>query len=71
MTFWINPRPIFLMAAKPKRIPPGTTVKWSFDSLISGGSTAIPIALHSAIYSEIFVELSKTDVMSAAIYCRG
>ena len=27
--------------------------------------------LHSAIYSEIFTELSSTDVISAAIYSFG
>ena len=71
MTFRMKPRPMFLMAARPKRMPPGTTVKLSFDSLISGGRSAMSMARHSAIYSEILTELSRTEVMSAAMYSRG
>ena len=71
MTLRMKPRPIFLIAASPKRMPPGTTVKLSLDSLISGGRSAMPMARHSVIYSEILTELSRTEVMSAAIYSRG
>ena len=70
-TFWIKPRPMFLTAASPKRIPSAPTEKWSLDALRSGGRTEMPITLHSAIYSEIFTELSSTEVISAAIYSRG
>ena len=64
-------RPIPLIATSPKRMFSPETVKSGPDSLTSGGRRAIPIALHSAIYSAIFTLLSSTLVRRAAMYSRG
>ena len=49
MTAWMKPRPMFLMATRPKRMPPSSTVKRSSERLMSGGSRAMPQSLHSLI----------------------
>ena len=67
----MNPRPMFLMATRPKRMPSSSTVKLSKDLFTSGGSRRIPHSLHSLIYSATLSELSSTEVSSAAIYSRA
>ena len=67
----MRPRPTFFTAPKPKRMPSGSTVNLSVEWLMSGGKTGISISLHSAMYPAIFPALSKTEVISAAIYWRG
>jgi len=70
-TAWIKPRPMFLMATRPKRMPSGSTVKLSRDRFTSGGSRAMPMSRHSLMYSDTFSAESSTDVSSAAMYSRG
>ena len=67
---WIKPRPMFLMATSPKRMPPSSTVKPSLERFTSGGSSSMPQSRHSAMYSATLSELSSTDVSSAAMYSR-
>ena len=67
-TDWIKPRPMFLMATRPNRMPPGSTVNRSLDRFTSGGSSAMPQSRHSPIYPATLSLLSSTLVSSAAIY---
>ena len=53
---WIKPRPMFLMATRPKRMPPSSTVKQSCERFTSGGSRGIPMSRHSEIYPDTFSE---------------
>ena len=47
ITAWIKPRPMFLMATNPNRMPPSSTVNRSAERLMSGGSKAMPHSRHS------------------------
>ena len=67
---WIKLRPMPFTAARPKRMPPSSTVKRSAERLMSGGR-AMPSSRHSPMYSETFSEYASTDVSRAAIYSRG
>ena len=64
-------RPTPFNATRPKRIPSPTTVKSAWDSFTSGGSRAMPMVRHSAMYSATFSVESSTEVSSAAIYSLG
>ena len=58
-------------AARPKRMFFPDTVKAVSDSLMSGGSRAMPLSRHSAMYSATLSWESSTEVSRAAIYSRG
>ena len=68
---WIKLRPMPFTAARPKRMPPSSTVKLSRERFTSGGRRAMPSSRHSPMYSETFSEYASTDVSRAAIYSRG
>ena len=68
---WMKRSPMFLMATRPKRIFPPTTVKRASDSFTSGGRTLMPISRHSVIYSATLALESRTLVSRAAMYSQG
>ena len=69
-TAWLKPWPTPLIAARPKRMLPSTTVKVSPDWFTSGGSSWMPHSRHSAMYSAILSLESSTEVSRAAMYSR-
>ena len=71
MSAWMSPRPTPLIATRPKRRSPFSTVKSASDALMSGGSRRMPSSRHSAMYSVTFGVLSSTEVSSAAMYSCG
>ena len=68
---WIKPRPMPLMATRPKRMCSPATVKFASDSFTSGGRVATPSSLAAAMYSATLALLSSTEVSRAAMYSRG
>ena len=70
-TALVKPSPTPFRAARPKRMFSPDTVKAVPDSLMSGGSRAMPLSLHSAIYSATLSWESSTEVSRAAMYSRG
>ena len=48
-TDWMNPRPMFLTATSPNRMPPSSTVNRSLERFTSGGSILMPQSRHSLI----------------------
>ena len=68
ITDWMNPRPMFLMATRPNRMPFSSTVNRSVERFTSGGSSAMRQSRHSPIYPATLSLLSSTLVSSAAIY---
>jgi hypothetical protein len=60
------PSPTFLIAARPKRTCPSTTVKYFADWFTSGGSTSMPISRHSPMYWTILSVFARSEVRSAA-----
>ena len=63
--------PTFFTAASPNRIAAPCGVKFASLTLISGGSTAIPISRHSLMYFTTSSVLPVTDVSSAAMNSTG
>ena len=64
----MNPRPMFLMATSPNRMPSGSTVNRSLERFTSGGSSAMPQSRHSPMYPATLSLLSSTLVSRAAMY---
>ena len=67
----IAPQPMPLMATRPKRMFSPSTVKFASERFTSGGSSLMPMFLHSAMYSATLVLLSRIEVSSAAMYSCG
>ncbi len=63
--------PTFLTAASPKRMASPCGVKYASLTLMSGGSTAMPISRHSLMYFTTSSVEPETDVSSAAMNSTG
>ncbi|WP_158591109.1 hypothetical protein [Kocuria tytonis] len=68
---WTTLAPTLRTAPMPKRMSVPTGVKFSSDSLTSGGSTVMPMWRHSVRYMASLSLSSPTEVSSAAMYSAG
>ncbi len=64
-------RPTFFTAARPKRIAWPCGVKFASLTLMSGGSTGMPISRHSLMYFTTLSVLPVSEVSIAAMNSTG